>query len=101
MPYILKKLIITGFIFSIIIMFNRCLYVGALVMSIEQKKTIDKWESGRYKTRIQRRIGWAGPHYYHCRVKVKTLGGIFYRTIVAETFFTRRVCNMYHQISFS
>ena len=82
----IKRFVFIIFFFGLIMMFNRCLYVGALVMSIEQKKTIDKWESGKYKTRIQRRIGWAGPYYYHCRVKVKTLGGICYRTIVAETF---------------
>ncbi len=55
-------------------------------MSIDQKTTYAKWESEKYKTRIQRRIGWAGPHYFQCRIKVKQLGGLYYRTVIKETF---------------
>lgn len=86
MTYILRRFGITVFLFGLIIMFNRCMYVSVLIMGMEQKTTTDKWKSGKYKTRIQRRIGWAGPHYYHCRVKAKTLGGLFYRKIISETF---------------
>jgi hypothetical protein len=55
-------------------------------MSIEKKETVSHWSSGKYKTRIQRRQGWAGPHYYQCRVKQKRLSGLFSTTIIKETF---------------
>lgn len=84
--YILKKSAITIFLFGLIIVFNHCMYVGALVMSIDQKTKIDEWKSKKYKTRIQRRLGWAGPPYYQCRVKIKKLGGIYYKTIIKKTF---------------
>ena len=79
--------------FSIVIAFltlvlslNSCLYVGALAMSIETRKTTDNWRSGNYKTRIQRHAAWAGPYTYSCRVKEKKPGGLFYHTIVNEPF---------------
>ena len=68
--------------FVVMLLFSRCLYVGALLMSVETRKTIDKWKSGKYKTRIQERAGWVGPYCYYCRVKEKRLGGLYYRKIV-------------------
>jgi hypothetical protein len=70
--------------FAALMFCNSCIYVGALLMSVETKETTDKWRSGKYKTRIQRRAGWAGPYCYYCRVKEKKLGGLYYRKIVNE-----------------
>ncbi len=86
MIFTFKRFVIIIFFLAILTSFNSCLYVSVLIMAREQKTTFGKWESGKYKTRIQRRIGWAGSHYYHCRVKVKRLGGLYYRTVVAKTF---------------
>lgn len=86
MTLIIKRSLIVVFIFGLITMFNRCIYIGALIMSKEEKTTIDEWKSGNYKTRIQRRRGWAGPHYYHCRIKEKKIGGLYYQKIVTKSF---------------
>lgn len=76
------KLIVPCFFMTLF--FSRCMYVGAFIMSREEKRTIAKWKSGNYKTRIQRRAGWAGPYCYYCRIKEKKLGGLYYRKIVNE-----------------
>lgn len=68
----------------VMVMCNSCVYVGALIMSVEEKKTVNKWKSGNYKTCIQRRSGWAGPYCYYCKVKEKKPGGLYYRKIVNE-----------------
>lgn len=86
MIFTLKRFVIIIFLLGILTAFNSCLYVGALIMSIDQKTTVGEWKSEKYKTHIQKRLGWAGPPYYRCRVKIKTLGGIYYRTIIKETF---------------
>lgn len=65
---------------------NSCLYVSAWIMARDERTTIDTFKSGKYKARIQRRIGWAGPGYFHCRIKEKKLGGLYYHKIVSETF---------------
>jgi hypothetical protein len=80
--FALHKLMVTCFF--VMLFFSRCMYVGAFIMSMEEKRTIAKWKSGNYKTRIQRRAGWAGPYCYYCRIKEKKLGGLYYRTIVNE-----------------
>jgi len=64
-------------------------------MAIDEKKTINSWEDKHYKVRIQRRIGWAGPHYYHCRVKKKYLGGLVKKTIVKQTFSSQTFSKCY------
>lgn len=66
--------------------FSGCRLVGALVMSREEKTTVAIWKDDNYKVRIQKRRGWAGPHYYHCKVKERKLGGLYYQTVVRETF---------------
>ncbi len=72
--------------FFAVLFFSRCIYVGALMMSVETRTTTGKWKTGNYKTRIQKRAGWAGPYCYYCRVKEKRLGGLYYRKIVNDPF---------------
>jgi len=66
--------------------FGACRVVGALAMAREEKTTVDTWETDNFKVRIQKRQGWAGPYYYHCRVKEKKTSGLYYKTIVSATF---------------
>ncbi|MES2762420.1 MAG: hypothetical protein V4677_09435 [Bacteroidota bacterium] len=86
MIFILKRLAIIIFLFGILTAFNSCSYLAVFIMAKEKKTTVDKWESGKYKTRIQKRIGWSSTHFYHCRVQVKRLGGLYYRTVVVKIF---------------
>ena len=57
-----------------------------IAFSHTNKKTVNNWKDKKYKVRIQDRQGWSGPHYYHCRVKEKKLGGLYYKKIISETF---------------
>jgi hypothetical protein len=79
----LKTLLVIGFAISFL---NSCMYVKVFIMAKEDKKTLSTWQNDQYKVRIQTRIGWAGPRYYHCRVKAKKLGGLYYKTIVNRSF---------------
>ncbi len=81
------RLLIKFLFFAIILTGQTgCIFVGALAMTKEEKTTVDAWEDTNFKIRIQRRRGWSGPHYYHCRIRSKKLGGLYYKTIVSETF---------------
>ncbi len=86
MIFILKRFLIIVFFLGIGTLFNSCSYVIVFLMVKGEKTTVDEWKTGKYKTRIQRRVGWSGPHYYHCRVKVKKLGGLYYRTVFTKSF---------------
>ncbi len=83
---IMRILVKVAFLLIAITVFNSCRYVVAFAMAKEEKTTIIKWKDDKYKVRIQVRRGWSGPHYYHCRIMEKKLGGLFYSTIISETF---------------
>jgi hypothetical protein len=61
--------------------------LGSLVSSSKQEKeTLNSWKGNGYKTKIQNREGVSGSYYYHCRIKEKRMGGLYYRTILRSSF---------------
>lgn len=65
---------------------NSCNLIAVCIMAKQEKTTVVTWKDKNYKVRIQRAIGWSGPHYYQCRVKTKKMGGLYWKTIIRESF---------------